>query len=62
MITVVRLRVILIMSGTAIALTACGGSGSSNGKESVVASFYPLAFAAEEIGRVYLELAGRSAS
>jgi zinc transport system substrate-binding protein len=34
----------------AVAVTACGGSGSSSGKESVVASFYPLAFAAEEIG------------
>jgi zinc transport system substrate-binding protein len=32
------------------ALAACGGGGAPGGKESVVASFYPLAFAAEEIG------------
>jgi zinc transport system substrate-binding protein len=53
MIARVRLRVILILATTAMVAAACGGGGTS-GRESVVASFYPLAFAAEEIadGRV----------
>jgi zinc transport system substrate-binding protein len=35
-----------------MAVAACGwsGSGSASGKESVVASFYPLAYAAEQVG------------
>jgi zinc transport system substrate-binding protein len=45
-----RLIVILILSLVAPAFAACGGEAASSGKESVVASFYPLAFAAEEIG------------
>jgi zinc transport system substrate-binding protein len=45
-----RLIVIIILVAAAMTLTACGSSNSSSGKESVVASFYPLAFAAEEIG------------
>jgi len=53
MIARVRLRVILILATTAMVVAACGGGGTS-ARESVVASFYPLAFAAEEIadGRV----------
>jgi zinc transport system substrate-binding protein len=45
------MRVILIL-GMAAAVSGCGGgSGSdSSGKTSVVAAFYPLAYAAEQIG------------
>jgi zinc transport system substrate-binding protein len=49
MIAGVRLRVILILTTTAVFVAACG-SGGTSGRESVVASFYPLAFAAEQIG------------
>src|SRR5919201_5203295 len=46
-----RLRVILIAAGGVVLLSGCGGAlSSAAGKESVVASFYPLAFAAQEIG------------
>ncbi|HYY33770.1 MAG TPA: zinc ABC transporter substrate-binding protein [Gaiellaceae bacterium] len=46
-----RLRVILIAVGGVVLLSGCGGAlSSAAGKESVVASFYPLAFAAQEIG------------
>ena len=45
-----RLRVILIIAGCLLCV-GCGGAGNaSSGKETVVASFYPLAFAAEQIG------------
>jgi zinc transport system substrate-binding protein len=46
----VRLRIILILAvaGVALLLPACGGSVSA-GPDTVVASFYPLAFAAEQI-------------
>jgi zinc transport system substrate-binding protein len=50
-----RLRVIL-MSAIVLAPAACLGAGcssgaaSGSGKESVAASFYPLAYAAQEIG------------
>jgi zinc transport system substrate-binding protein len=45
------MRVILILL-MAAAVSACGGDsdGSSSGKTSVVAAFYPLAYAAEQIG------------
>lgn len=45
-------RTILVLICTLAALTACGGdSGSSgNGELEVVAAFYPLAWAAEELG------------
>jgi zinc transport system substrate-binding protein len=51
-----RLIVVIILSFTCgITLTACGegsadGSGGDSGQETVVAAFYPLAFAASEIG------------
>jgi zinc transport system substrate-binding protein len=48
MIAIVRLRVILSWVAAAVLLAACGGG--TTGRESVVASFYPLAFAAEQIG------------
>src|ERR1700694_1482362 len=41
----------IIILGLLCALTAgCGGSGHASGKKSVVAAFYPLAFAAQTIG------------
>jgi zinc transport system substrate-binding protein len=49
-----RLIVILILISTCgLALTACGsaeGRGTGSGKETVVAAFYPLAYAASQIG------------
>ena len=52
-----RLIVILILSPSLVcglALAACGGnaqgSGGASGQKTVVAAFYPLAFAASEIG------------
>jgi zinc transport system substrate-binding protein len=47
------LRPIIILAIVAVlAATGCGGSSSSGarGKKEVAASFYPLAFAAEEVG------------
>jgi zinc transport system substrate-binding protein len=50
-------RIVLILVGTAVvvvgvlAAAGCGGDASAgNGREDVVAGFYPLAFAAEQIG------------
>jgi zinc transport system substrate-binding protein len=44
-----RIRIILIMLVAVCA--GCGGGGGSDGEQtSVVASFYPLAYAAEEVG------------
>jgi zinc transport system substrate-binding protein len=34
---------------SALALTGCGGSGSTSGRPTVVASFYPLAWVAERV-------------
>ena len=42
-----RIVLILILAGI---LAGCGGSGSPAGRKSVVAAFYPLAYAAERIG------------
>jgi zinc transport system substrate-binding protein len=43
--------IIILISVAALGLTsACGGTSGSSGKEEVAASFYPLAFAAEELG------------
>jgi zinc transport system substrate-binding protein len=43
-------RIVLIITVGAL-VTGCGGAnGSSNGKKTVVAAFYPLAYAAERIG------------
>jgi zinc transport system substrate-binding protein len=44
-------RIVLICLLAAAAGTGCGSTGSNtSGRESVVAAFYPLAFAAERIG------------
>src|SRR5262245_54252540 len=40
----------VIAVALAAAAAGCGSSGDSGGKERVVAAFYPLAFAAEQIG------------
>ena len=44
-----RLATALVLACTA-AVTGCGGSSAADGKTRVVAAFYPLAFAAEQIG------------
>jgi zinc transport system substrate-binding protein len=43
------LRIVLILVCTVV-LAGCGGSQSADGKQRVVAAFYPLAYAAERIG------------
>jgi zinc transport system substrate-binding protein len=54
----VRSIIILILVGIVSAAAAgCGESESSKGREKVVASFYPLAFAAEEIGESKVDVA-----
>jgi zinc transport system substrate-binding protein len=48
----VRTRIVLILGAVVCAATACGdgnGDAAAAGETSVVASFYPLAYAAEEI-------------
>jgi zinc transport system substrate-binding protein len=46
-----RTRIILILFGLALILAGCGSSSSEgNSKTRVVAAFYPLAYAAEQIG------------
>ena len=48
------MRIILILAAVAVACVGCGGGGDGleegSGEQSVVASFYPLAFAAQEVG------------
>jgi zinc transport system substrate-binding protein len=45
-------RIILVLIAGLVCLTACGGDAGSSGDETeVVAAFYPLAWAAEEVGR-----------
>jgi zinc transport system substrate-binding protein len=43
-------RIVLIIVLTAALVTGCGANGSSSGRKTVVAAFYPLAYAAERIG------------
>jgi zinc transport system substrate-binding protein len=46
-----RTRIILITLGLALLVAGCGSSASGGGsKTTVVASFYPIAYAAEQIG------------
>jgi zinc transport system substrate-binding protein len=42
-------RIVLILVAVAV-LAGCGGSRTASGRSSVVAAFYPLAFAAERVG------------
>src|SRR5438093_7417118 len=42
-----RIVLILILAGV---VPGCGGSSSASSKTSVVAAFYPIAFAAERVG------------
>ena len=44
-----KTRIVLTLSLVA-ALAGCGGNSSAQGRRSVIASFYPLAFAAQQIG------------
>ncbi len=46
-------RIVLIMAGAVtlgLVTAACGGSGAAADRTAVVAAFYPLAFAAEQVG------------
>lgn len=43
-------RIVLIIASAATLVSGCGANGSSSGKKTVVAAFYPLAYAAEQIG------------
>jgi zinc transport system substrate-binding protein len=42
-------RIVLIL-GTALVLAGCGATSGSDGRRTVVAAFYPLAYAAERVG------------
>jgi zinc transport system substrate-binding protein len=44
------MRAIIILISVAALASGCGGSDESSSEQRVAASFYPLAFAAEEIG------------
>ena len=44
------MRIILLLGIAACAGCGEGGRGSDDGRTRVVASFYPLAFAAEQVG------------
>jgi zinc transport system substrate-binding protein len=48
-------RIVLILALAAF-LAGCGGGSSGEGRRSVVASFYPLAFAAERVGGPEIEV------
>src|SRR4051794_33450414 len=46
-----RTIIVLICAGIALATAGCGGSSkASNGQKKVVAAFYPLAYAAGQVG------------
>ena len=46
----------LLVTGIVIALAAGDGGSTSGGRETVAASFYPLAFAAGQIGGASVEV------
>jgi zinc transport system substrate-binding protein len=50
--TIPRVRAIIILVLATVLLSSCGGTGGSGsrGKTKVVAAFYPLAFAAQQVG------------
>jgi zinc transport system substrate-binding protein len=48
--------IIILVSISALLAAGCGGSGSAQGRTKVVAAFYPLAFAAQEIGGAGVEV------
>ena len=45
-----RIVLLCVTTGAGLVLAGCGGSGSAGGGETVVAAFYPLAFAADQVG------------
>lgn len=46
-----------VLAGSAVLLAGCGGSSTAaQGQRSVVAAFYPVAFAAEEIGTTNVQV------
>ncbi len=48
--------IIVLISLVVLALAGCGGSQSTDRRTSVVAAFYPLAYAAEQIGGATVEV------
>jgi zinc transport system substrate-binding protein len=47
----VRTRIVLIFAELALGISACGGNATAGGSRTqIVASFYPLAYAAEQVG------------
>jgi zinc transport system substrate-binding protein len=50
------MRPIIILGLLCALATGCGGSSHASGKKRIVAAFYPLAFAAQEIGRHNVEV------
>ena len=46
----------VLVTGIVIVLATGGGGSTSGGRETVAASFYPLAFAASEIGGASVEV------
>ena len=44
-----RIVLLCAVAGVTILMAGCGGSGASGGDEAVVASFYPLAYAARQV-------------
>lgn len=51
-----RMKTILVLGMLILGTTACGPKPSSQGRKRVVAAFYPLAFAAQQLGGTKLEV------
>ena len=51
-----RIILALALTGAVALLSGCGGAGSDEGRTEVVAGFYPLAYAAEEVGGDMVEV------
>jgi zinc transport system substrate-binding protein len=50
------MRIVPVCLLAALLLTGCGAASGAKGKTSVVAAFYPLAFAAEQVGGTRVEV------
>jgi zinc transport system substrate-binding protein len=50
------MRIVPVSLLTALILAGCGASTGGNGERTVVAAFYPLAFVAEELGGVRIDV------
>jgi zinc transport system substrate-binding protein len=52
-----RMKTIIVLLALLLGATACGTKASSTGRKRVVAAFYPLAYAAEQLGGPTVEVA-----